>query len=483
MTNAKQRRKAARDKSPVAATTRDGFANLTARMGMGAQNVLSDGMYIFNLLTKNRIQLEAMYRGSWIVGNVVDCVAEDMTRAGVTIKGEDDPEKIQQMQASMTRLGIWGALLETIKWGRLYGGALAVIIVDGQDMSTPLDMKTIGKDQFRGLKVYDRWGLQPLVNDVIQDGMDAGLPAYYTVVSDPNSGKVSNQRIHHSRVIRQIGIQLPVWQAIVEQHWGESVIERLHDRLVSFDTATSGAANLINRAHLRTIGIEKLREILAAGGKAEENLLTMFHHMRMLQTNEGLTLLDKEDNFQAHSYTFSGLSDMVLQFGQQIAGASGIPLVRLFGQSPSGLNSTGESDLRMYYDNILAQQESRLREGVMRVLRVLHMSKFGEIAPENFDFDFVPLWQTSQKEKADIAKVVADTVKVAVDAGVIDTPTALKELKQSSEYTGVFSNITEQQITEAENEPPPAPVEGQPIPGEEAKPSSMMERLKAWING
>lgn len=483
MTNAKQRRKAVRDKSPVAATTRDGFANLTARMGMGANNVLSDGMYIFNLLTKNRIQLEAMYRGSWIVGNVVDCVAEDMTRAGVTIKGEDDPEKIQQMQASMTRLGIWGALLETIKWGRLYGGALAVIIIDGQDTSTPLDMKTIGKDQFRGLKVYDRWGLQPAVNDVIQEGMDAGLPAYYTVVSDPNSGKVTNQRIHHSRVIRQIGIQLPVWQAIVEQHWGESVIERLHDRLVSFDTATSGAANLINRAHLRTVGIEKLREILAAGGKAEENLLTMFHHMRMLQTNEGITLLDKEDQFQAHSYTFSGLSDMVLQFGQQIAGASGIPLVRLFGQSPSGLNSTGESDLRMYYDNILAQQESRLREGVMRVLRVLHMSKFGQPAPENFDLDFVPLWQTSQKEKADIAKVVADTVKVAVDAGVIDTPTALKELKQSSEYTGVFSNITEQQITEAENEPPPAPVEGQPIPGEEAKPSSMMERLKAWING
>lgn len=478
--NAKQRRTAS--KKPVA-TTRDGFANLTARMGMGANNVLSDGMYIFNMLTKNRMQLEAVYRGSWIVGNVVDCVAEDMTRAGVTIKGEDDPEKIQQMQASMTRLGIWGALLETIKWGRLYGGALAVIIIDGQDTSTPLDMKTIGKDQFRGLKVYDRWGLQPAVNDVIQEGMDAGLPAYYTVVSDPNSGKVTNQRIHHSRVIRQIGIQLPVWQAIVEQHWGESVIERLHDRLVSFDTATSGAANLINRAHLRTVGIEKLREILAAGGKAEENLLTMFHHMRMLQTNEGITLLDKEDQFQAHSYTFSGLSDMVLQFGQQISGASGIPLVRLFGQSPSGLNSTGESDLRMYYDNILAQQESRLREGVMRVLRVLHMSKFGQPAPENFDFDFVPLWQTSQKEKSDIAKTTAETITTAFEKGVIDQPTALKELKQSSEYTGVFSNITEQQITEAENEPPPAPVEGQPVPGEEAKPSSLMARLQAWING
>lgn len=493
MSNAKQRRQAARDKkSATTAGTKDGFANLTARMGMGANNVLSDGMYMFNMLTKNRMQLEAMYRGSWIVGQVVDAVAEDMTRAGVTIKGEDDPDRIQEMQASMTKLGIWGALLETIKWGRLYGGALAVMIIDGQKLDTPLDMKTVGKDQFRGLKVYDRWGLQPDLNNIIEDGMDAGLPAYYTVVSDPNSGKVTNQRIHHSRVIRQIGIQLPVWQAIVEQHWGESVIERLHDRLVSFDTATAGAANLIQRAHLRTVGIDKLREILAAGGKAEENLITMFHHMRMLQTNEGLTLLDKEDQFQAHSYTFSGLSDMVLQFGQQIAGASGIPLVRLFGQSPSGLNSTGESDLRMYYDNINAKQNNCLREGVMRVLRVLHMSKFGDAAPDNFDFDFVPLWQTSQKEKVEIAKGVVEAVTKAHSEGVIDTPTALKELKQSAEYTGVFSNITEEQITEAENEPPPMPVETAPLPGEEgagqeggdpaaAEKPSMMDRIKDWL--
>lgn len=496
MSNAKQRRQAARDKKSATAGTKDGFANLTARMGMGAQNVLSDGMYMFNLLTKNRMQLEAMYRGSWVVGQVVDAVAEDMTRAGVTIKGEDDPENIQQMIASMTKLGIWGALLETIKWGRLYGGALAVMIVDGQKLDTPLDISTVGKDQFRGLKVYDRWQLQPELNNMIEDGMDAGLPAYYSVVSDINTGKVGNVRIHHSRVIRQIGIQLPAYQAIVEQFWGESVIERLHDRLVSFDTATSGAANLIQRAYLRTVKIEKLREVLAAGGKAEENLLTMFHHMRMLQTNEGLTLLDKEDEFAAHSYTFSGLSDMVLQFGQQLSGASGIPLVRLFGQSPAGLNSTGENDLRMYYDNIKAQQESRLREGVMRILRVLHQSKFEKPAPDNFDFEFVSLWQTSQKEKGDIAKSVVETVAKAHDSGIIDTPTAMKELKQASEYTGVFSNISEEQITEAENEPPPAPVETAPLPGEEggdpiggdpnakaeAKPS-IMDRLKAWING
>lgn len=486
MSNAKQRRQNNRSGNQQVATAKDGFANLAARMGMGAQNVLSEGTYIFDLLTRNRMKLEAMYRGSWIVGAAVDSVAEDMTRAGIAIHATTEPEQVQQMQAMLTRLGIWDSLLETIKWGRLYGGAVAAIVVDGQDPSTPLNFDTIAKGQFKGLRVYDRWSLQPSLNNVIQDGMDAGLPVYYDVISDVNTGKLSGIRWHHTRIIRSIGIQLPIWQAITEQMWGESVVERMYDRLVSFDTATAGAANLINKAHLRTVQIDKLREVLAAGGKAEENLLQMFHHMRMLQVNEGLTLLDKEDQFQAHSYTFSGLSDMILQFGQQISGATGIPLTRLFGQSPAGLNATGESDMRMYYDNIRSQQESRLRDGMMRILRVLHRSMFQQPAPDSLDFDFVSLWQTSQKEKADISNTVTTLITTAFEKGVIDQATALKELKQSSDETGIFTNITDEQIEEAKLAPPPMPIEAAPLPEDPtATPDnrSLVQKLKDWVNG
>lgn len=484
MSNRKQRRQTSGNQQ--VATAKDGFMNLAARMGVGAQNVLSDGTYNFNLLTRNRMKLEAMYRGSWIVGAAVDSVAEDMTRAGINIHATTEPEQVQQMQAMLTRLGVWDSLLETIKWGRLYGGAMAAIVIDGQDPSTPLNFDTIAKGQFKGLRVYDRWSLQPSLSDVIEDGIDVGLPKYYGVISDPNTGKVGNIKWHYSRIIRFIGIQLPIWQAITEMMWGESVIERMNDRLISFDTATAGAANLINKAHLRTVQIDKLREVLAAGGKAEENLLQMFHHMRMLQVNEGITLLDKEDSFQAFSYTFSGLSDMILQFGQQIAGATGIPLVRLFGQSPAGLNSTGESDLRMYYDNIRAQQESRLRDGMMRIIRVLHRSMFQQPAPEALDFDFVSLWQTSEKEKVDIANTVTTLVTTAFEKGVIDQATALQELKQSSDTTGVFTNITDEKIEEAKMAPPPSPIEAAPLPEDPAAPAdskSLMQKLKDWVNG
>jgi phage-related protein (TIGR01555 family) len=209
--------------------------------------------------------------------------------------------------------------------------------------------------------------------------------------------------------------------------------------------------------------IKGLRDTFHEGGHAEEILSRTFNTMRQLQSNEGLTVLDAEDSYQPHSYSFGGLSDIILQFGQQISGATGIPLVRLFGQSPAGLNSTGESDLRMYYDNILSQQESRLRDGMLLVLRVMYRSLFGQDAPDDFDFDFSSLWQTSEKEKADISAVVTDTIIKAYDAGIIDQVTAMKELRQSSEATGIYSNITQESIEEAEMAPPPMPVENVPI--------------------
>lgn len=471
--------------------TADGFANFAARMGLNTDNLLSEGTYVFNLLTRNRIKLEAMYRGSWIVGQVVDTVAEDMVRAGISIHSEDDPKAIASIQVAMTRLGVWHALLNLTRWGRLYGGALALIDIDGQDVSTPMDVSTISTGQFRGLRIYDRWQLQPELMDMVEGGLHNGLPKYYTVVSDVNSGATPMLKIHYSRVIRSIGLQLPLWQSVTEMFWGESVVERMYDRLVAFDTATSGAANLLQKAHLRTVGIDKLREVMSAGGEAEENLMRMFHNMRMLQSNEGLTLLDKEDMFEAHSYTFSGLSDVILQFGQQIAGASGIPLVRLFGQSPAGLSATGDADMRMYYDNIQSQQESRLRDGIEKLLRVLHRSILGTDAPADLDFEFVPLWQTSTREKADIASVVVTTVNAAYESGVIDHETAMKELKQSSDGTGIFTNITDEQIAEAAAEEPPevpvTPEAGDPEnvaqPEQADAQPSAYDRIKAWIRG
>jgi phage-related protein (TIGR01555 family) len=454
---------------------KDGFANFASRLGVnpGTDNQISEGFYILNLLTRNRLQLEAAYRGSWIVGAMVDAVAEDMTKAGIDVTTSEGAKNIQDFQAGMKRLQIWSSLCDVIKWSRLYGGAIGVLQIEGQDLSSPLRIETVAKGQFLGLAVYDRWQLFPDLTRVIPSGPDMGLPAYYTILTsadyitqqsvgesnnfNPNTGLSGGQKVHHSRIIRMGGVKLPFYQAITEQMWGMSELERIHDRLVSFDTATMSSANLINHANLRTVKVKDLREIMSSGGKAEEGLIKMFEYMRLLQSNEGITLLDGEDDFSSTAYSFAGLSDMMLQFGQQLSGASGIPLVRLFGQSPAGLNSTGESDIRNYYDNINAQQEANLRPGMDRLIRVVWQSLFGEKCPTDMEFNFTPLWQMTAKEKAEIGEIKTRTVSAAHESGLIKKSIAVKELRQSSTETGLFSNITDEDIEEAEEDDVPMP--------------------------
>jgi phage-related protein (TIGR01555 family) len=441
----------------------DGFANVAARMGYSpgqVSNLMSQGTFQTTLLTRNRLKLDAAYRGNWVVGIVVDAVADDMTAAGISITGEADPKKVAKIQKKLTDLGVWNALNESKKWARLYGGAIGVVQIRGQSLETELRIETIGKDQFTGITVYDRHTVTPSMMDLIPDGPDMGLPKYYDIILQ---GGVFI-RVHHTRVIRDIGIKLPYYESLMENHWGESVIERMEDRLMSFDTGTAGAANLVNKAYLRTISVEGLRTILAAGGVMEENLIKMFQYVRLLQSSEGLTIIDKNDQFQTAAYSFAGLSDVINQMGEQLAGATGIPLVRLFGQSPAGFNG-GDTDLRNYQSMINREQESRMRPGMAKILAIMYHSLFGADVPEDFDFTFNPLYQLTDEQKSTIAKTNGETIKGYVDAGIFDTPTAMKEVKQQSIVTGIGSNITDEMIQEAIDNPP-LPVETEQNPDE-----------------
>lgn len=447
------------------AKTRDSFENFRGDLGIGVNKLMSDATYGFNPITRNRTLLEFAYRGSWVVRAAVKTVADDMTREGITITSDIPPDDIEKIEQGFTKLKIWQSYNENICWARLYGGSIGVIMVDGQDMSTPLDISTIRKGQFKGVAVLDRWMVEPPGNDVIKDlGPDIGKPRIYRIIGD--SLKLPKQTVHHSRVIRMEGDDLPYYQKIAENGWGLSVLEPIFDRLIQFDSATAGAAQLVFKAHLRTLKVKKLREIISAGGKAYAALIKQMENIRAFQSSEGLTLIDADDEFDVHTYTFSGLAEVIQQLASQLSGSLKIPVTRLFGQSPGGLNSTGQSDLQTYYDGTRQSQESDMRSDVHKILRLVHASELGRQADDNLNFEFKSLWQIDEGGKADIASKNTTTIVSTFEAGIIDRPMALKELKQSSNVSGVFSNITDEDIKKAELEPPPgmAAVPGAPAP-------------------
>jgi hypothetical protein len=404
--------------------------------------------------------MEWAYRGSWIVGAAVDVVADDMTRAGIQMNSETPPDQIEQIGKAIRDLYLWQSLNETIKWSRLYGGALMVLAIDGQDMSTPLITERVPTGALRGFIVLDRWMVQPSYSLLVKEfGPEYGMPVFYDVVQ--SAPFMPKQRIHYTRCLRMDGVTLPFRQRLAENGWGMSVMERIYDRLLAFDSGTMGVSQLLYRAYLRTYKVHEYRKLIGAGGELEQRFHRTMELMRYLQTNEGLTVIDKEDEFETHQYTFAGIPDTLQMLGQQIAGALGIPMTRLFGQSPAGMNATGDSDWRIYESMIRASQEARLRRPLTKIFHVIWQSVLGSKPPDTWDFSFRSIDEPDEAAKAEIAQRDADTIKLLHEAGVISTKIALQELKQTSILTGRFTNITDDDIKDSEEMPPPWSPEAQ----------------------
>lgn len=448
--------KAARDERravrAASKATTDAYQNFVQSVGIGTDNSMSGSTYGFNPITRVRTLLEWIYRGSWLGGVAVDIVADDMTREGIELVSTIPPEDVEKIQQAMTRLGVWGGVNDTCKWARLYGGCIGVLLIDGQDVSTPLNIDRVGKGAFKGILPLDQWMIEPNLNDLVTDlGPELGNPKYYRVVADAPALRLKN--IHYSRCMRLIGIKLPYWQAVMENLWGLSVFERLYDRMVCFDSATLGMAQLVSKAFIRTYKLDGLRKLLAEGGNGKNQLMAWVQMTRQLQGNEGITLIDGKDDFVAtQGAAFVGIGEVILQLAQQVSGALQVPLTRLLGQSPAGLNSTGESDLRTYYDGIKQKQEQELREPLTKIIRVIAKSE-GVALPDNFHFTFMPLWQLSEDQKSQIFARDSEAIANLESDGVISMQVALKELRQLSRSTGRMSNITDEDIEAADDKP------------------------------
>lgn len=432
--------------------TVDSFQNFAHKLGMGADSILTSSSYSFNPITRNRQLLEWVYRGTWLGRLVINIIADDMTRAGIDFTTELPPDDMDKLITTAARQDMWTQINFVVRWGRLYGGAVGVALIDGHDMSTPLNMNAVTPEyQYRGMMVLDRWMLEPSLNDLVTDfGPHFGLPRWYRIGS--NAPGLRGIKVHHTRVLfRHIGDALPYQQALTENLWGLSVIEPMYDRMLGYDLASTGMIQLVNKAHIRTLSVEGMRNIVAAGGKQMEGLASYTDMMRRFQGIEGVTLIDAKDKMEVLQHSaFSGLSDVMSQMGEQLSGCTQIPLVRMFGQSPSGF-STGDTDVRNYYDTVNQRQERDLHHGVTLNYKLIAASQ-GVRLPPDFGVKFRSLWQLTDKDKADYAASVTETVGKAMDSALYGQKTALKELKQASRVSGIHTNVTQDMINAASDD-------------------------------
>ena len=424
----------------------DAFSNPLFRLGLGSQSPLEATEYPLTRMTYDYALLNSLYRSNWVVQNVVGIIPDDMLREGFAVSGAISPENMQAFDRCIRQTRLYERLNEGMRWGRLYGGAAGLILIRGEsDLSKPLDLETILPGTFAGIYIVDRWsGITPgmeLVTDMTDP--DFGLPDYYSI-NMANGQTIVN--VHHSRVIRFTGRDLPYLEKLAEMYWGESEVEALYADVVKHDNVAANMAALTFRANVDTMEVENLDQLFSVtSGPAQARFWNMMQAISVLRSNFGMQMVNKGDQIKNTQYTFTGLQEVYDSMCLDLAGSSRIPVTKLFGRSPAGMNATGESDLQNYYDYLDTVRESKLRPILEKILPVIAMSVWGAV-PDDLDIVFPPLWTPTAKEVAEIAKYKTETVIAAFQANLIDQATAQKELKGLSDEIGMFGHINDEDI-------------------------------------
>ena len=428
-------------------TTLDAFSNPLFRLGYGSQSPLEATEYPLTRMTDNYALLNSLYRDNWVVQNVVGLMVDDMLREWYKLGGSLSPDYLDELARVERVAKVREKLAEGLRWGRLYGGAAGLILIRGQEgmLDQPLDLETILPGSFAGLMILDRWcGITPDMGLVTDMGdPDFNLPDYYMV--NNAEGRIV-ARVHHSRIIRFTGRDLPYLERIAELYWGESEVEALYKDVVAHDNVSANIAALTFRANIDTMEVQSLEQLFSLGAAEQQRRFwNVMQAQSVMRSNFGYQLVNKGDKITNTQYTFTGLQEVYESMCLNLCGASHYPMTKLFGRSPAGMNATGESDLKNYYDYVDTLRESKLRPVLEKLLPVMAMSAWGAV-PDSLEISFPPLWTPTAKEVAEIAKAKAETIVSVFQAGLLGVDTAQKELKNMADETGMFDSITDEEI-------------------------------------
>ena len=440
--------------TPVAKkqAAQDSFSNPLARMGFGTNNLLDATEYKMTRISRDYNLMNTLYRNHWIAKKIINSIPEDMCKNWFSITAELAPEMTDRYNKLEKRTLVKDKIVEGLIWGRLYGGAGAVMIIDGHNyiLSEPLDIDTVMPNSFRGLMVVDRWsGIYPsaeLITDICDP--EFGLPEFYNIV---NTGGSIVQKVHHTRVIRFTGRKLPFWENQAEVHWGAAELEHIYDEVAKRDNTSWNIASLIFQANLLVDKVDGLEQMLTlTDPQAQRDFYTIKSAQNQLRNNNAMMIIGKDEEVQSLQYAFAGLNDIYESFMLDIAGAAEIPVTKLFGRSPAGMNSTGESDLQNYYDMVAQQQSTVLKPKIDKLLPVMFMSEFGYI-PDDLDIKFNPIATPSDEKIADIVGKKVDSIMAAFTGGATTQKQTLKELHELSYTTNMFTSITDEDIEKADD--------------------------------
>lgn len=403
----------------------DGFSNIIAGLGAASPRQIADTYddYI------NPAEIEKAYRASTWFGKIVDIPAFDATRQGRIWKAGKDV--VTQIEHTEKRLKFLPAIREALVFSRLYGGA--VIVPGGLPGANhePLDMNMVTKDCLQSLTVLSRF-------DISYDGIDrdpfspfCGQPFMWRL----NNGEGGDVRLHPSRVIMLCGRKATHGSEL----WGDSIWAHLRDAVTASDAGASILASLMKEAKIDIYGLPDMMQHMQTMDY-ENALLQRFMMTNLMKSINNIVIKDAADTWEQKQINFAGLPDVMTTLLTIMAGAADIPVTRLIGKSASGLSATGEHDMKNYYDSVKAMQEMELTPAITLLDEWIIRSSLGAY-PADIWYEWKSLWQPTEKEQAETAKLKAETSAIYAASTLFDKAALAKAVEAQLNEDGVYPSF------------------------------------------
>jgi hypothetical protein len=442
----------------------DSFSNLITGLGVLGVDKNESTYWVFKPLDLN--ELEAAYRCDWLARKIIEIPAYDCTRAWRQWFGTK--EQITALEETERTFGIQRKMLSALEKSRLYGGAAMVLGVDKGTFQEELNLDEVKRGDLKFIHVVSRHMIAagPRVLEITSPWF--GEPTYYTrsnsVTVDPPGGvqpvgePTMGQRpgdmlyIHPSRVVRLVGHEYPDMERS-QDAWGDSVLMPVQDAVKRAGIVQSALTTIIHESKLDVIKVPGLT------AKMQTDVGTQAVLQRFAQANLGKSvvkalLIDREEEWERSHLTLSGWDGLMNAFFLVCCAAADIPATRFMGREPSGMNSTGDSDTRNYYDRLAADQVVKYTPALQRLDEVMIRHTFGSRDPD-ITYKWNPLYQLSDTDKADAELKAAQAFKIDVDSGII-SPHVLQAGRQGHLvtsgwlYPGIQTAISDEAEWDAE---------------------------------
>jgi phage-related protein (TIGR01555 family) len=421
----------------------DTLSNWLTGMMLSNKDKTTGARYYLEQITPD--QLEEAFRSDWIARKIISIPAWDSTREWRDWQAEQD--QIETIEDVEREFNLQAKVREALVKARLYGGAGIIIGTQSGDTAQLLEPESIGEGGLLFLHVVTRHELSagPLENDITSPYF--GVPQWYTVNSLRSANKLmAAQRIHPSRVVRFVGNPAPSLVTAPEG-WGDPVLWVVNDAVRSAGLTSQSIAQLIQEAKVDFIKVPELSNIFATQ-EATNKYVDRMSLINTMKSSTNAVLLDKDEEWDRTQITFGGMPDVLQTYLIVAAGAADIPATRLLGRSPAGMDATGDSDMRNYYDRIKSEQSLTIEPALQILDQCLQVHAFGALDEDIF-YEWSSLWQMDEEQKAKIDKSKAEAAKIIVDTGLVPFEALAKGFQNMLIEEGTYPGI-EAALQEAE---------------------------------